>query len=294
MLGLGKRQACSNEEEGGAVKLVCNAAREIKSSRDEEVAEESRRGAATLSDDLLVRVFGFLDELTTLRSLSKNLAFLGERCFTRIKFHPETPSSTITSLLMRMPCLCQLDMSNVKSADDYIIRTVVEHCPSLIHLNISYCTELTTACLPWLMMVPDIDVRGCWRLLQPSPSLPSTTVLELQLLALQQNRVGVNDGLQKQYDFASPANRSIASTPEEFCRLFHSRFHPLINCQAFSVRQLCFDPPHSACFLVRTITTGGKTIDYLWILSRQEDKCWMTDAVLVVEHGLLSAIATGA
>lgn len=248
-----------------------------------------------LSDDLIAKICAYIGDWATTRSTCRMFAELADRHLEGLRFKPKAPSSIIHRLVPRMPGLRALDMTSLRVADDALVRFIVECCPNLTYLNLAYCTELTPSSLPWIMMVPEVDVRGCWRLLQPSPSLESTTVVELQLLALQQNRVGVNDGLQKQYDFASPANRAIADSPEEFCNIFHSRFQPLINCQAFTVRELCFDLPHSACFLVRTITMGGRSLDYLWLLSRQATEpiqgCWMTDAVIVVEHGLLSVIA---
>lgn len=58
------------------------------------------------------------------------------------------------------------------------------------------------------------------------------------------------------------------------------------------VRQLNYDDDTRACFLVRAEGAGGMAHDYLWLLSRQEEPglegCWMTDAVLMADHGLLS------
>lgn len=261
--------------------------------RVESTDQRQGGGGLPLSDDLIAKVCAYLGDWAVARTTCRLFAELADRHVEAIRCKPHTPAPIIYRLLPRMPRLRVLEVPNLRVADDSLLRFIIEHCPTLSFLNLSYCTELTPASLPWIMLLPKVNIKGCWRLLHPSPSLESTTVVELQLLALQQNRG--RDGLQKQYDFASPASRAMADSPEEFCSVFHSRFQPLINCQAFTVRELCFDLPHSACFLVRTITGGGRSLDYLWLLSRQHAEpgqgCWMTDGICLVEHGLLSVIA---
>lgn len=65
---------------------------------------------------------------------------------------------------------------------------------------------------------------------------------------------------------------------------------PLLNCSAFSSRRLSLDDTNTTavCYLVRVLTPCGAVQDFLWMMSRASDKCcWMTDAIMAAEHGLL-------
>jgi N-methylhydantoinase B/oxoprolinase/acetone carboxylase alpha subunit len=169
---------------------------------------------------------------------------------------------------------------------------------------------------------------------------------------LQQNDHHRHDGVAKHFEFASPANRAVEEEEggveggenaqtgmqhqqqqqqqqeeeqedrrplmdlQAFAGVVYERLQPMLGCHSFSMRQLQYESPDRACFLVRT-TQGKKTTaaatagtaaavgmgggghgnhqhhqHYLWLLSRQAEgqlkDCWMTDAIVSAEHGLLS------
>ena len=271
--------------------------------------------------------------------------------------NPRVSLDVLRRLLVRVgPGLRTLDLSGCAVLDDALLRHLIEHaCPHLTHLSVNYCAQLTPAVTPCLLRVPRVALRGCWRLLSPSPSLPSDAVLELQLLALQQNDHHRHDGVAKHFEFASPANRAMEEEGMEggaveggenvpagvqqqeqqqqqqqhveedqrpmmdlqaFAGMVYERLQPMLGCHSFSMRQFQYESPDRACFLVRTTQgrkpTAGTAIaaaavggtvggghgnhqhhqHYLWLLSRQAEgqlkDCWMTDAIVSAEHGLLS------
>jgi len=310
-----------------------------------------------LNDDLLGRVFKLAGQWPVARNLCHATRLLTDRLVGGLVIKPRVSVEVLRRLLARVgPGLRTLDLSGCAVLDDALLRHLIEHaCPHLTHLSVSYCAQLTPTVTPFLFRVPHVALRGCWRLLRPCPSLPSDAVLELQLLALQQNDHHCHDGVAKHFEFASPANRAVEEEGVEggeggeengqagmqqqlqqqqlqqeeqqqeqedrrpsmdlqaFARVIYERLQPMLGCHSFSVRQLQYESPDRACFLVRTTqgkkatTTGtAATVGigggghgkhqhhqhYLWLLSRQAEgqlkDCWMTDAIVSAEHGLLS------
>lgn len=318
-----------------------------------------------LSDDLLGRVFSFAGQWPVARSLCHATRFLTDRLVSGLAIKPRVPVEVFRRLLGRLgPGLRTLDLSGCLVLDDALLRHLIEHaCPRLARLSVSYCPQLTPVVIPFLCRVAHVALRGCWRLLRPCPSLPSDAVLELQLLALQQNDHHRHDGVAKHFEFASPANRTMEEGEEEggdgdweeggvensherggggaseadlpqqhqeqqleeeeerrplmdlqaFAGLVYERLQPMLGCHSFSMRQLHYESPDRACFLVRTTQGKSPSIGssnavvtvqggghhhhhqhqhYLWLLSRQAEghlkDCWMTDAIVSAEHGLLS------
>lgn len=288
-----------------------------------------------LSDDLLGRVLGFVGEWAVTRTLCHATRVLADRVLEGAVVQPQVPVDILRTLLGRVgPGLATLDLSGCAVLDDALLRHVVEEaCPHLNRLLVNYCLQLTPAVTSVLLRVPHVALRGCWRLHRPCPSLPSEAVLELVLLALQQNDRHRHDGVAKHFEFASPANRVVDDEDEDggggsaqphppahqqqqqhpgerrplmdlraFAGVVYERLQPLLGCASFSVRQLQYELPDRACFLVRiegkkpTATVAHAPHyhhqHYLWLLSRQAEgqlkDCWMTDAIISAEHGLLS------
>ena len=270
---------------------------------------------ALLSDDLLWRVLHHAGAWASGRALCRATHALADARLEALSISPRTPLPVLRALLPRLRGLRSLDLTGLAGVDDPFLRwLLLDARPGLRHLGANYCAQLTPASTPLLARLPSVSLRGCWRLLRPCPSLPSEAVLELQLLALQQNDAARHDGVAKHYEFASPANRGVTEDGaavglHAFAGVVYERLSPMLGCQSFSVRQLSYESPDRACFLVRTqqqphqqplqppCGTGGcggsgATQHYLWLLSRQAagplEGCWMTDAIISAEHGLLS------
>jgi hypothetical protein len=248
----------------------------------------------SLSDDVLARILAYCGGWASTRAVCRTLRDVGDRNLEAARLHPETPASTLLSLLPRLGGLRALDLSKVACVEDWGVRTVVQSCPRLCGLGLAFCTKVTADVEPLLRHLVHVDVRGCWRLRRPSPLLDPFTVLEVQLLALQQNRGPDDEGLRKCFQFVGRAEREGLGGFPQYRHMVLSRLGPLVNCRSFGVHELGFDSEEQACFLVRAVSSRGGSHDYLWLLSRQVDHgvkgCWMTDAVIEAEHGLLSCL----
>ena len=336
---LGKRPYAAGGKDAGDDDTTIGAGGWQQQQQQQETDVPGRRGFGaagdkapehvllSLTDDLLWRVLAFAGAWASGRASGRAVRAVADARVEGLAIKPMVPAAVLRRLLAKVPNLKALDLSGVAAVDDALAAWVVgTACRSLGRLAVNYCPQLTPAVAPLLFRVPQVSLRGCWRLLRPCPSLPSEAVLELQLLALQQNDCRRHDGVAKHYEFASPANRGVneedgsAVGLEAFTAVVYERLSPMLGCQSFSVRQLSYDCPDRACFLVRTTQgvphfaeagaagAGARSgVDahvtmaqsppqhYLWLLSRQAEGqlrgCWMTDAIISAEHGLLSFLS---
>jgi len=164
-----------------------------------------------LNDDLLARVLSFTAQWHVIRSISGSTRTFSDLLVRSLAIKPHTPLHVLHRVMTRVgENVLVLDLTGNRHLNDASLRHILEEtCPRLHHLVLNYCRQLTPAVVPILSRVPRVAVRGCWRLLTPSPSLSSDVVLELQLLALQQNDRHRHDGVAKYFEFASSANRLV-------------------------------------------------------------------------------------
>ncbi len=121
--------------------------------------------------------------------------------------------------------------------------------------------------------------------LQPSPALTPQQVVQFQLTALQQ---ASDDGISATFRFASPANRNITGPVARFSRLFESpQYKPMTSNRGNEIRLISNDGS-TAELLAGVVGQDGQLHWYTFRLSRQSqspyEDCWMTDAVLAVQH----------
>lgn len=127
-----------------------------------------------------------------------------------------------------------------------------------------------------------IEVPDTQRVTEPSSALSPVQVVEAQLDALRRNRDD-DEGIAILYNFFSPTNRERTGPLERFRRRFdNSVYAPLLNHREFEV----YAPTvvvDLAMVPVRVIASDGEQIDYVFVLTRQQDEpyesMWMTDAV---------------
>ncbi len=122
------------------------------------------------------------------------------------------------------------------------------------------------------------------RVSEPDPVLNPVEVVEAQLEALRPNR-NDEEGMRVVYTFASPATREEKGDFEQFRRLFENGVYgSLLNHREFDV----YAPTvveNLAVVPVRVIASDGRQVDYMFILTRQQEEpyenMWMTDSIQV-------------
>lgn len=114
----------------------------------------------------------------------------------------------------------------------------------------------------------------------PHAELTPEQVVRVQLSAFKVNDAA-DQGLQKVYDFASPASRIIAGPVERFSVLVRNPVYlPLLGFESvtFGPMQVVGDEAEQK---VTLIASSGIEATYRFLLSRQQDGefagCWMTD-----------------
>lgn len=121
--------------------------------------------------------------------------------------------------------------------------------------------------------------------LQPHPSLSPRSVVEFQLIALQQ---ASDNGIEATFRFASPANKKMTGPLAKFSRLFDSaQYQPMLENRGTQIKLVSNDG-YNAELLAGVVDETGDLHWYRFQLSKQTEApyvgCWMTDAVMAVAH----------
>ena len=143
--------------------------------RDMSSAEEENSSSLPyLSEELLRHIMTFLPgDWNRIRSICPLLRNQADGAVEDISFSPATPSiALVMNLVSRFENLRKLNFTGLMCVNDQVIEQIVLcRRRTLIHLSVSYCFHLTPAIMPTLSLIPYVNLRGCWRLLRPSPSL---------------------------------------------------------------------------------------------------------------------------
>lgn len=108
----------------------------------------------------------------------------------------------------------------------------------------------------------------------------------IQLEALQNNDLYNRDGgIRVAYEYASPGNRGYIGDVERFIELVKNPlYRPMIGFRQATIGGVLILGDH-AQIQVELVDAQGKTVRYVWSLSRQGDApyedCWMTDGVML-------------
>lgn len=129
--------------------------------------------------------------------------------------------------------------------------------------------------------------------LGPSKDLSAPDVVRAQLTALSHNRqLGENRGIEVVFRFASPDNRAATGPLPRFTQMIESGYEAMLGHSASELGPLRMDAT-KAMQVVYLIARDGTPHAYVFVLSLQEKGdlrgCWMTDAVMELEHEALGA-----
>jgi hypothetical protein len=117
----------------------------------------------------------------------------------------------------------------------------------------------------------------------PSPDLTPEEVVKIQLDALQNNDLmGDNAGIRAAWNFASPSNRIMIGTIEQFIGLVKNPLYsPMIGFERAEVGRAIIHE-REAQVAARLYRGKRGLAAYVFVLSRQQDvpyrNCWMTDS----------------
>lgn len=118
---------------------------------------------------------------------------------------------------------------------------------------------------------------------QPDPVLHPQQVVRIQLEALRENDLPEQDaGIAVAYRFASPENRSVTGSVEQFSRMIHQNYDDLLDHDS-----AVYDPViifDDEALQRVTVQVGEMRYIYRFYLRRQARgqfaECWMTDSVV--------------
>lgn len=122
----------------------------------------------------------------------------------------------------------------------------------------------------------------------PDPSLSPYDVVLIQLEALQQNDLPVNDhGIEVAWNFASPSNKENTGPLERFSLMVQNEnFRPLLNNKAFEVRSH-YQEETDAEFFIMIEDKEGVLYSFIVGLSLQKyppyEGCWMIDSFIPMD-----------
>ena len=125
--------------------------------------------------------------------------------------------------------------------------------------------------------------------MEPIPELAPQEVVEIQLAALKANDQK-DRGIELAYRFTSTRNKKLlADDIERFTEIIRrDSYAPMFEHIRYEMGPVDREDQMAAVAVMMNLT-DGKTIGYIFILSRQNggeyDDCWMTEGVVqVVEH----------
>lgn len=113
----------------------------------------------------------------------------------------------------------------------------------------------------------------------PAAGLSPSAVVEAQLAAFREDS---DDGLNRAFGFASPANRAQTGPATRFAEMIRKGYPELLGHQDAVLGPVKLEQD-TAMQAVDIISREGQVFHYLFILSRQSEGdcsgCWMTDSV---------------
>jgi len=133
--------------------------------------------------------------------------------------------------------------------------------------------------------ISDSKVELTYDLPEPDPTLGPQEVVEIQVLALQENDTPFkNFGVLTAFNFASPENKSKNGPEGKFIRMIHNpMYNSLINFKIYGLDDV-YIINNLALQKVTLIDAEGNPAVYLFKLTRQMEKpfegCWMIDSVM--------------
>mmetsp|Transcript_31091 Transcript_31091/g.41121 ORF Transcript_31091/g.41121 Transcript_31091/m.41121 type:complete len:282 (+) Transcript_31091:355-1200(+) len=241
--------------------------------------------------DLRNEVLSFLsEERKTCRQLSRSLCPSIERSFTKIRFNSSTPKDVILSLVAKMPNLKVILLDGSTHIDDLGVKYIMLKCRLLRYLRLCYCRNLTTNVIAIRHPRVIVNIHGCWRIIGPHPNLTPLGVVELQILALQQNPLDSSEGIQAAFEFTCPEQRKGVQAGNLSSKFLSPGFRDILFSKSFRIQNAV--RRGSRCFIFTSIAiqTEGKHLKenhYIWVLSRQTagkyKNCWMTKKVFGIQ-----------
>ena len=129
--------------------------------------------------------------------------------------------------------------------------------------------------------------------MKPVPDLTPEEVVEIQLTAFKVNDTE-DQGIALAYRFASPRNKKIMGTVENFASLVRQEnFAPMLYNAEFELGPVDKEG-EIAMVAVRIKLSDGNSAGYIFILTRQDggefNDCWMTDGVMQVNTNQVQLI----
>jgi hypothetical protein len=128
--------------------------------------------------------------------------------------------------------------------------------------------------------------------MRPIPTLTPEEVVVIQLTAFKENNIE-DQGIALAYRFASPRNKQITGTVENFAsQIRRDPYASILSNVEFQLGPVD-RRGELAMVTVRIDQTEEISTGYIFVLTRQKggefDNCWMTDGVLQINMGNLSA-----
>ena len=229
------------------------------------------------------------------RVLSSSLCSYNDAVERHLALTKGTPEATIRRLCEKSPGLVELSLrGSTAVAHDRLLSWLLEHLPALESIDVSGCTQLTSASTALLETASAkrglrFASVGNWRMHGPSPSLSPVECVALQVYALRDNS---DAGLAACFALASPENKAVTGPVQRFALMIRAAYRVMLCSQSAkrtpaAPTSLDSDGTPSAvamlvAFEVMGFEGAGSAV-FRWELSRQPDGCWMTDGVMPAE-----------
>jgi len=241
---------------------------------------------------LLTSIFQYLSgDMFLCRQISKISKICADMAIRRLFFNPMTPHEILQAMINNNANVEIIILDRSRTVDDQIAISIMKTCTKLRYLGLSYCSQLTKDILNYKPQNLVINIHGCWRIIKPHPNMSPFGVVELQLLAFQENPPSSSEAIRIAFEFTSPSQRNGISESQLTLSSLNPNFQRLLNAESFKICRM-WQKLDSCFVLVSVLPHHDRPARfYVWLLSKQKNKenkdCWMNDRIISVTTSTL-------
>jgi len=210
-------------------------------------------------------------------------------------FNEGVPRRVLMQILHKFTNVSALVLDRAICVSDDVLEIIFERCHFLRYLGLAYCTNVSACGLSPKPPHVTVCIHGCWKLLDPHPSISAVSAVEIQILALRSQS---QEGIDKMMSFVSPG---IQVRLRGIFKLQRSGnvFDDLMYNEGLTLHKLS-SQANECSVVVEGKNVEGAVFYFRWTLSKSQhsrpiNQCWLTTSIQPVsiealrQHIILNA-----
>jgi len=204
-----------------------------------------------------------------------------------IVFNPIAPEHVILRMLDSFQMVAVLILERVSCVTDELVVQVFKRSAQLKYLSLAYCKNIGGIdCLAQKPSCTVVSIHGCWQIVEPHQSISATSVVEIQLLALQSASA---KGVEKMLSFVSTLSLESLKGLFDLTNLSPS-YQSLVYNQGFSIQNISELESQSSLLVTVLLSEKADSKQYMWRLCREgksfTSRNWLTVTIDLVDNDI--------